>query len=273
MSKSVKMPASIVHSKSAQYGPVCPLRVARELQSWGVLGNYHLLLAHDVVKDPKGYAEVYDDPNNFIIMDNSAAELKAPVDLEMLLEAGHAVNADCLVLPDFLLQKDATIKGHLDAVSTLEGRWANDYMALPQGETFHDWVSCVNELVWALPKKARYFGIPRNVKEKLGTSRVEAVKAIYMLDPIQTRKYHLFGFSDDLWDDLAAAHMKYNGYGRIIGIDSAVPVRMGYNRVGLHPLQKDPGPRGDWWDNPGDFSPQVINNLTEMRAWLRGGRS
>lgn len=267
-----KYPAEVVRSQVAQYAPVCPLPVARKLKEEGILGHYHLLLAHDVVKDPKGYAEVYDDKDNFIIMDNSAAELKAPVDYEMLLEAGLAVNADCVVLPDILLQSAATYASTLEGLEKLDGRWPNDYMALPQGEDFARWIWCAKSLAYELPKKVRYFGVPRNVREKLNISRGYALQLLNMMDPVITRKYHLFGFSNDLLDDIMTAHLKYTTVPRLMGIDSAVPVRMGYQRVGLHPLQNDPGPRGDWWEHPGEYDPCVALNLREIRHWLRGGR-
>lgn len=268
-----KYPGNIVHSHCTQFAPVCPLPVARELKEHGLLGNYHLLLAHDVVKDPKGYAEVYSDPENFIIMDNSAAELKAPVDYEMLLEAGFAVNADCLVLPDYLLESAKTYSAHMEAIEKLQGRWFNDYMALPQGEDMARWIWCAKELTYMMPKRVRYFGVPRNIREKLNVSRGYALQILNMIDPVVTRKYHLFGFSNDLLDDIMSAHLKYTTVPRLLGIDSAVPVRMGYNGVGLHPLQKDPGPRGDWWEIPGEFNACVRMNLNEIRHWLKGGQS
>lgn len=266
--KAPKYPSSIIHSKHMQYGPVCPLPVARRMKEEGILGNYHLLLAHDVVKDPKGYAEVYMDPNNFIIMDNSAAELKAPVDYEMLLEAGLAVDADCLVLPDFLLDGPATIGGHVEGYEKLEHLWPNDFMALPQGDSIGVWHWCANVLLEIMPKRVRYWGIPRNFQEKLRTSRQVAVMMMSMIDTNPNHKFHLFGFSDSLWDDLCSARLKYSTEPRLMGIDSAVPVRMGYNGVGLHPLQNDPGPRGNWWDEPGEYNPLVKQNMDNIRKWI-----
>ena len=252
--------------KQIQYAPVVPIPIAQQLKDQGELGNYHLLLAHDVVQQPEAYADVYDDPNNFIIMDNSAVELQAPVDYEMLLEAGKIVNANCLVLPDHLLDSNATVTAHLEALDKLEGRWNNDYMALPQGESLGHWVACAKDLLRL--QDVKYFGIPRNVKEKLKVSRVIAATVLNMMDTDPDRRYHLFGFSDSLFDDLLTCATGKTTVGKIMGIDSTVPVRMGTNGVGLHPLQNDPGPRGDWWDNPGSMNGLVHQNLEDIRNWV-----
>lgn len=255
-----------MRERKVQFAPVVPISIAQRLKDYGELGNYHLLLAHDVVAQPQAYADIYDDVNNFIIMDNSVVELKKPVDYEMLLSAGQIVNADCLVLPDHLLDGEATLLSHLEALNELDGRWHGSYMALPQGHTFGHWVACAKDLLRI--EEIKFFGIPRNVKEKLHTSRAIALTLLNMMDTDPDRRYHLFGFSDSLYDDLVTCYTAKVSCGKVMGIDSTVPVRMGTNGVGLHPLQNDPGPRGNWWDNPGNVNDMVLDNLRDIRHWV-----
>ena len=55
---------------------------------------------------------------------------------------------------------------------------------------------------------------------------------------------HMFGFSNDLHDDILTCQM----FTPILGIDSAVPIRMGTECAYMYMNQPDPGPRGNWWE-------------------------
>lgn len=63
----------------------------------------HLVLAHLVLTN-EHYRRFYEDlgkRGDTIIMDNSAFELGASFDPNMLMELGESINATCLVLPDY----------------------------------------------------------------------------------------------------------------------------------------------------------------------------
>lgn len=68
--------------------------------------NTHLVLAHLVAESDK-YANFYktrSDSGDYIIMDNSAYELKEPYTPDQLLVLGHKCGAHALVLPDYPFQ-------------------------------------------------------------------------------------------------------------------------------------------------------------------------
>lgn len=259
-----------------EFAPVVPVDIAAEMKRMGCLGNYHLLLAHDVVKQPKEYQNVYcqpDDVENFIIMDNSVVELGQAVDIEMILEAAQIVNAELLVLPDVYLKGPETVIATVEAYEKLQGRWHNDYMVLPQGRDYPEWLACADEFCAFAPHQFACIGIPRNVREHLGVSRIEALSHVRQFDHkyhgvrANKRYYHLFGFSHDLMDDIASA-----SYGRgknLMGIDSNVPIRQGTLGQRININQTDPGKRGDWWDNHPPFNGIAYDNLDQVRRWIK----
>ena len=66
----------------------------------------HLVLAHLVAKDPI-YAAFYAERSragDFIMMDNSAYELKEPYSPHKLIELGERCGAHAVVLPDYPFQ-------------------------------------------------------------------------------------------------------------------------------------------------------------------------
>jgi len=68
--------------------------------------NTHLTLAH-LVDSNDEYAAFYHmcrTVNDYIIMDNSAYELKEPYDTEKLIALGHKCGANAIVLPDYPFQ-------------------------------------------------------------------------------------------------------------------------------------------------------------------------
>jgi len=246
----------------AKFAPVVPIPVAQAYREAGMLGDYQLLLAHDVIKRPGDYAQTYSH-NQWIIMDNSVIELGYPLSEDEMREAIGVVHASVFVLPDELLDKDQTILKTFEALNT----WGNlitdstKGMAVPQGTTFDEWVECVE--AFAQIREIDWIGIPRNVKEKLGTSRVKAAEIVQTVCP--DKKIHMLGFSDDIQDDVAATRVG----GAVMGIDSAVPSRMGMRDQKVITLANpDHSPRGDWWDNPGEVNDLAITNVTVFRSWL-----
>lgn len=257
-----------------RFAPVVPVKLARALRERGLLGHYHLLLAHDVVAHAKEYQQVYNDGsadcrNNFIIMDNSVIELGQAVSPQMLKEACDIVNARVLALPDVLLNNRETFKSSISCYDA----WWNEIdwdsihpMVIPQGENFLDWCACVKSFARSGIASRCWVGIPRNVKEKLGVSRLIAlqfVERFFMSQP----PIHMLGFSDDLIDDLFSTRF---GKG-VMGIDSAVPIRQKHK---LEMTQPDPGPRGDWWEkcNPkrltNDQWDVIQHNMSVIRGYI-----
>ena len=259
----------------AGFAPVVPLKTARELQIKGALGVYHLLLAHDVVKQGDMYREVYlrdyatgNTITPTIIMDNSVIELGHPVEKEIMAEALNIIPSKAVVLPDELMSSFVTV----EKVKKALDEWGDllrspsssekpSAMVVPQGDDFSSWVWCLEHLAELQP--IGWVGIPKNFKEKLGISRVKAIELVKTVMPKHV-KIHLLGFSDDLVDDVMAAR-----HPDVRGIDSAVVARLAMrdNRK-LSLANPEHCARGDWWDNPGEVNPLTIQNIKTMRKWI-----
>lgn len=245
----------------AKYAPVCPIRILKRLPNEG--GNYHLILAHDVLNHPVeftdffgGYRHQYDT----IILDNSVTELGTAVNTDVIEKAAQISHANVIVLPDVYNDCDQTIEQCTKALK----EWpqyllSKNVMYVPQGNTWEEFVRSAEAL--AKHPGISWWGVPRNLVEKLefGTRR-RAALMLYMLNP--TRKIHLLGFNnaDDIFDDMYCARLPF-----IEGIDSAVPIRAATLGLEMSFNLKLP-PRGDWWDTV-QHVPLMDRNFNTTRRW------
>jgi len=195
-----------------------------------------------------------------LILDNSVVELGGAVDENLLAEAAHIVNPTHIVLPDVMLNGLKTLEHGLRA---LEWNLWDDHdhdqhaMYLPQGSTLNKFARCAEPL--ANDPRITMWGVPRNVAKYHG-SRRDAIRLLHALNP--NRRIHLFGFSDDMVDDLLCAQMP-----EVFSIDSAVPLRV----KNFHIYDHVP-PREGWWDT-GQASESMFENLKLARALFGGGGS
>jgi hypothetical protein len=230
------------------------------LKEEGLLGDYHLLLAHDVASQPTLYHDIFHDVDAYIIMDNSTVELGHPVDTDVMLVACAAVPADVVVLPDTIRDAEATIRDCV--IYSLEWGKAKlgPFMVVPQGETWTELCACAQTLSY-LPNISAW-GVGRFVQAVLG-SRIPFTWWLrnITLDPT----IHMLGFSDHVHDDIRAMHMPC-----VAGIDSAVPIRMGLAEIGLDAFIKTP-PRGDYWETASEVTELVRYNLAVARSWAELG--
>ncbi len=270
-------PNKTYYRESVRFAPVVPSKLAYMMKRqeedfhFPVLGDYHLLLAHDVAEDER-YTEVYCRDDDFIIMDNSMVELGMPVGPEIMSHALRNVLCDCFVLPDVRYEMQATVEMSKQAAQDWKScrkmvkSDSTPFMAVPQGKDLAEYVECAKEL--AKIDGVGYFGIPRSVYNVLGT-RVKLVKELQKIPfPFATEQFiHLLGFTNSLLDDIEAAQLE-----GIMGIDSAVPVRVGQKGQLIHPRMSDPGPRGDFWDREWThLTTQTMMNVTMMRRWINRG--
>lgn len=239
----------------ARFAPVVPTHIAREMQGSSkdedFLGEYHLLLAHDVLEHPDAYREVYGEvrkrygQESFIILDNSIVELGESVSAETLYEAARIIKPDCVVAPDVMGDGVGTRK--LSTKFHREWRLLQNkteeklppLMGVAQGQSLHDCLeSC--ELFYILDD-VMYLSVPRIIQQTQG-SRMPIIERLCWRDYFE--RVHLLGFSDDLLDDITCARMSI-----VEGIDSAVPIRAGAegHLIDLADPEKDFGPRGDFW--------------------------
>ena len=249
----------------ARFAPVAPIHILKEMATQNVLGNYHLLLAHDVVKHPNECAEIFDHEHQFdtVIMDNSVAELGEAVDLKMVIEAVQITQANVIVLPDAYLDMQRTIDDCARALPSwrstfqeqLTHQWS--FMMVPQGRTIQEWTKCAEQF-GKQGQKINWWGIPRNLTDlpTIGT-RLQAIKIASAVRP--DRHIHLLGFSDNMIDDVICSKEP-----AVNGIDSAVPLRI----PEPFSMTAKVGPRGDWWEK-GQFTLQTKQNLETIRNLVR----
>ncbi len=242
----------------SQFAPVAPPQLLLDLKRKGVLGNYHLLLAHDVVAQKELYREIFDGTqagNMFIIMDNSVIELGEPVAPEVLEEANSIVPTSVTILPDYIGECERTIGSCTIATQKWAQKGLGPFMAVPQGKTLNEFIDCATALK-SLPG-VEAWGIPRHATTKLG-SRHPLTYQVIITDPLKT--VHLLGFSDDLKDDISCAR----AHG-VNGIDSAVPLRLGLENVQLHEYLQSHSPRGNYWKTATFATDMVLRNLAFIR--------
>jgi hypothetical protein len=246
--------------------------MAQRLLDLNILGNYHLLLAHDVAHQPEEYSKVFNRLEKAtLILDNSVIEMGIAAAPDIVRKAQKALcggsNEVVTVLPDFLGDGASTAEASIAAGH----EWPHKdipgpYMVVPQGQTIGEFALCAKHLSH-IPN-VKWWGIPRYMVQTVG-SRQRCIDICRELKP--TWKIHLLGFSDDIIDDMAACRRE-----EVVGIDSAVPLRMGM--IGM-PMSIDamtdvvlPKRQEHWWEAaslyPFDETSTVANNVEVVRAWI-----
>ena len=245
------------------FAPVAPPEMLLSLKAKGALGNYHLLLAHDVVAQKELYREIFNDLSQsmYIIMDNSVIELGEPVAPEVIEEAHSIVPTTVTVLPDYIGECERTVGSCTMAAQKWSQKGLGPFMAVPQGRILNEFIDCAIALK-DLPG-VEAWGVPRHATVKLG-SRHPLLYQIIITDPIKT--VHLLGFSDNLKDDISCAR----AHG-VNGIDSAVPLRLGLENMMMHEDLISHNPRGDYWETAKVATNMVLQNLKFIRKAIDTG--
>lgn len=251
----------------AKFAPVCPAHIAKGLEEDRALGNYHLLLAHDILKHPEEYRKLFNSMNGVKILDNSVIELGAAVDIKVIAEAAAVVCANVIVLPDILLDGKQTVidckKAYVEWRPILDkalgsSNWS--YMIVPQGKTRAEFAECAE--AFADLAYIGWWGIPRNYNIHGLGSRRDAIDICTAIDP--QNEIHLLGFSDDIVDDVLSACKD-----EVSGIDSAVPIRAASAGMRMSMNLPELGKRGDWWDDPKTtYDQQMATNCSLIRNWI-----
>lgn len=257
----------------AKFAPVAPLAVHQTLDDSDDLGDYHLLLAHEVLEDPEGYFKFWHNRDAFIIMDNSLVELGHPMEMRYLLEAAYLVNADVIVLPDVLTNRLRTLELSHKAYEELVAIRTTHYpgvinifsrkvktLGVAQGTSSVDAFSCGRELIKSVG--VDMISVPRIVADKTGT-RSWVVEQLSKYE----KPLHLLGFSNNLLDDVTVARHPSVG-----GIDSALPIWVG-NQGKMLPRQ--PPSQNAFGRRPKDYgstegiTPVALGNVRRVRDWLQ----
>lgn len=254
-----------------QYSPIGPISVLEDLEDHYLLGDYLLLLAHDVENHWKRYQTLLmrvreRQPNAFVILDNSAVELPEPYPPHKLAELATFVGADVLVLPDAISQPMKTVGYIYQASHDVNiqrlGREV-DLMAVIQGHT----ISEVSEFIDAVkPLGFRWWGIPR-VIENTWSGRKRVVELLVTeLGEENISGIHLLGMSRYGGSDVAAVQ----SHPLVRGIDSANPLVMGHQGERLARSPWKHTTRGDYWSREGT-NPVIRENVTIVRDAVRYG--
>ena len=257
----------------ARYSPIAPIQLLEEMYDRNILGNYLLLLAHDVLVNAERYENLIikvreqdefledDDDKSFIIMDNSVVELGKALGAEDVIEAACVVEASCIMTPDAMGSYEGTVVLLEDQAEELQNS-GFPLMRVPQGNSYEQVAECINWIHDYLPVgngEVEYWGIPRWIANRLD-SRVPVASYINMTIP--NARIHLLGMSEKYVDDRVCAGMK-----GVMGIDSANPVVMGMNGVDMLINPWMHIERRDYWDQT-ELTPEAILNIENMHNVL-----
>ncbi len=251
---------------TCKYSPVGPIKILEQLQDEGVLGNYLLIMAHEVLEDDIGYSLLLDnmyDPgaeSEFIIMDNGVIELGEAMPFGEVLNAAEVALPDCVVMPDVLGEFAATRNLIESQMHLIKGS-PFPLMMVPQGPDLSGIVTCIDwlaEEVRPLWPDKNYWGIPRWIANKCRT-RAPVIDYINRLGMDPAPQIHLLGMSDNWEDDLLCTI-----HANVMGIDSANPIIRGLRGHEMKTLPAIHVPRGDYWETT-KINGTVLENIAYVR--------
>jgi hypothetical protein len=250
----------------AKYAPIAPIKLLEDLEEGSQLGNYLLLLAHEVLDHPRRYQALVANVRTqykrdvFIILDNSTIELGHPMDAHSLLDAARLVRADCIVLPDVVQNFHGTQALIKKALPTLENK-GYGLMKIPQGKNLLELAQCVEWMSTLCVGSKDYWAVGRWVTNVFGT-RVDVIRMIN--DTVcTTPQIHLLGMSQNFDDDI---HCAFEA--NVMGIDSANPLVMGQNRRimgGANTAPYEHMERGNYFKER-SLLPESVMNIQYIRS-------
>lgn len=255
-----------------KFAPVGPLLVMRALLNEGpsVVGDYHLLLAHEVLADPtgwRGWVNALRDAHRFaglkaplVIMDNSIIELGHDIPMKDIMQATMSIAADVVVLPDIIGEQDATnnilLEYALNGIGQYDEEKLPQHMFVPQGQCLSQYVESIEFA--STFEFIDWIGLPRDALEFDVPSRRALIDAVEVIMPYAN--IHLLGMSNDPLEDVLSCRFS----AQVRGIDSAVPIRAGLKGMPICLANGDYGERGNYWEAKG-INLQAVTNLQYMR--------
>ncbi len=250
---------------NAKYSPIGPIDVLEALQREGLLGDYLLLLAHDVLKHPRRYQNLVaqiQSRSTFVMMDNSLIELGKAMDFAQVRAAADYVFAQVVVAPDTLQDSNETVSLVNRAISHYSSRDRFRLMLVPQGKTQTEVDNTVERLTKIVHHAGIdvFWGVPRIITNTLGT-RLDTINTITQASG---EKIHLLGMSKDFGDDVHCLQ-----HPSVMGIDSANPLVMGMHNKILGQHEYAHLDRGGYWDLK-ELNDHMRENVTTMHKLARG---
>jgi len=254
------------------FAAICPPGL---LYKYGSVSNYHLVLPHVLTEHPDAldwYAESLIYTEDYIIVDNSAAELMIPWETASVIKIAHDINAHEIVLPDFIKKKDETLAAVAASKDIVEDQWTGKVMAVPQGKDLEEWFECLDSLIEDMPH-VNVIGIPKGLE---GYSRGGRNSVLLMMEEggyVDTDRYeyHLLGVGNNPVEAYRASKFDW-----IRGMDSGLPIYMGLCGTPFHPttgVLERPEIHGDFfgYTSTDDKRPAaVLHNIACMLNWCEG---
>lgn len=213
---------------------VCFITPTPLLRSIATKSERHLVLAHQFLVD-KDYEQFYRTIKrlgDYVILDNSAYELGASVEVSKLVRVASRLQPNAIFLPDKRFDTEATLQMVVEAIKALtplcRGIGAKLF-AVPQGSNLAEILHCYDELC-KLPIDG--FGLYEEIGEVSGLGRRwDFLKYLQETNRVKTDKYyHLLGMEEDVQNIRRLAQFEW-----VDSIDSVKPISYGLSGIQFHP--------------------------------------
>jgi hypothetical protein len=252
-----------------RFAPVAPLHLYKKLEAQGVLGNYHLMIASEVLKDPEGQRDFWQSRSgDFIMMDNGVIELGYSLPAEDIYTAAKIVGAQVIILPDVIGDANQTLELSANGMHEIQSQTADplNFLGVVQGKDLFEAVWCAKRFK---DLGVSMLSVPRHFGDSLG-SRQQLVTIIREATGLPI---HLLGFSERMADDIKTAILP-----GVTGIDSALPLWLGLDPRREYfpaqpPIRADYGRRPiKYWTMDTDDMFVVTSNTRKVQMWLNVAR-
>lgn len=252
----------------------CEIQVP-ELATFHPYMDYDFILTHKV-EDNEEYRKFYRMSNNYKILDCSSFELEEPVSFERLVDAGHAVKTDEIIIPDIIgeteksseLLKECVLKAEADE------NFPFKLVAVAHGKTMNSFLEYFGYLL-DHPRIHRicipfdlYFCDSYNNTSGWSQSRQAATSAINVHFPSIDKPVHLLGASNPI-------EVRYQvQFPWIWSIDTSSPIQQAVLGVTYDLVDGVPEKKKALVDYDYKLSDEERNrafyNLGMLKSWANG---
>lgn len=187
------------------------------------MDNYFMALVHAALLSER-YKQFFTSrgkDGRYVILDNSSVELGAPMENTIYVNTAVDMMASEICLPDALYDVKTTIKTGdemLDYVTRTYQIPPFNIMAIPQGKSKKEWVSCAESMMDRWKSYITTIGISCRYTEMFG-SRIQAVNMIYDAVTDYDMYIHMLGNYLPPHQEVAPLLLKR----RVRGVDSSTP--------------------------------------------------
>jgi len=226
--------------------------------------DYHMCLAH--LLHHRAYRDFFvaqAQMGHFVLMDNGVVETGFAKPTAELFALADAVHPTQVCLPDSINDRRATLALFRSAVSQWDKSTGFETMAIPQGETLEEWISCASHMLRAaeVTDGVTAMGITKFLEGKVAC-RADAIENVPGLVDSDL-DLHLLGVLGSDPTEIWRTEQRLPG--RIRGCDSGIAAI--YTQAGLV-LGEAPRPRVDLdFDPPMDVRVQRAGEGGPVGFW------